>query len=131
MHSMLDLGYSGGLYGVYLFLGYLVNKRLYSNFSTGFIIVAGVILFLSTVAIQAVSYSNSVLYNVWYDFGCLILTGLCIFEIVSRLNIVCVKRYVAIVSEYAFAVFLVHILILRTVASAFTGIYLPLQVVLL
>ena len=100
---ILDLSYCGGVYGVYLILGYYVNKNILKNISTLKIILGALAFYVFTVVFQIYINNNGLNYHVWYDFLGLFLTTLFIFEIFHRMNInnniiVNVTRYISSIS---------------------------------
>ncbi len=82
--ASLSLDFSGGIYGFYLILGYLVYQDAFRRIPAALLYLLGISTFIGTVLLQVFSYHNLRPYNVWYDCGLLLICALCIFEFSSR-----------------------------------------------
>lgn len=115
--TILDLGFSGGLYGSYMLLGFLVKRGYFKRFSTLVVLMVGFLSFSLVVAMQFILFSKGVDYAVWYSNCFLIIAGLCLFELVSRLKNPISGSLITSLSKYSFAIYLVHFPILMILTS--------------
>lgn len=134
-----DLGYSGGVYGIYLLLGWCVKTAagggIFGAIPTKVLAVAAIVLFVLCVSFQLWSYSLNSAYNIWYTNGLLVLCALACFELLSRIpdNRVPAYKVVYTVSYYSFALYLVHFPIRMLIAPAIKAlpVMLPIQTLVL
>lgn len=106
--SLIADGFSGGAYGCYLLIGYCVKKKLFEKSTTKALVVFGATSFVVTVALQMLAYEKMVLAPVWYNNGLLMVAGLCLFVLLSRLTVAKEPRAIWALSYYSFALYLVH-----------------------
>lgn len=106
--SLVDLGFSGGLYGSYLLLGLFVKRGIFKNIPSYFLLILGVIAFAAVVVMQLWLYHMGILYNVWYSNGILLISGLCFFELLSRTIDPPSGKVVQSLAKYSFAIYLTH-----------------------
>lgn len=106
--SEIAEGFSGGAYGCYMLLGYCVRKRSFDSLPTFGIALLGSVGFALTVGLQLFAYSNGVFAPVWYTNALLLLSGLSMFLLISRMNFLRERRAVFTLSYYSFALYLVH-----------------------
>ena len=133
IHALLDLGFSGGVYGIYIVLGLCVKRGLLHKLGTVVLFVGMIVSLLLTIGLQWFSYSHGVAYNVWYDNGFLLLCTLCLFELFSRTSADRLHNTCLWISLNSFGIYLVHfpfIMLLRKVLIPL-GIPMPAKVVLL
>lgn len=128
-----SLGFSGGVYGLYMLAGYLIKKGSFNQISTRILIVVAAISFVLNVAFQLWAYSNQYTYNVWYDCPFLLVLAVCLFELMSRIKTVPFCKAVHFLSYYSFPVYLLHNMIRIIILPVFeeSGWLKPLLVVLL
>lgn len=107
-YSILSTGFSGGIYGLYLVLGYLCRKGFLKKMKSIYLGLSFIFLFIFTVFLQLFAYQHGCQYNVWYDCGTLMLTGLFLFEIISRIHWKNANILVYKIAKYAFAIYLIH-----------------------
>lgn len=103
------LYFSGGLYGIYLLIGYLFKRGVldkFYNYKTG---VAAVVFFLITVWFQYNTYQVGKGYKVWYDFVLLLPIAMFVFMILKNVGVnvwgQCIWRRLAVDS---FGIYLIH-----------------------
>ena len=113
-YTMLSIGFSGGCYGIYFVLGYLLKRNYIKNISSLRLVIAMISSFIMIVLIQCMAASHQVYYKVWYDNGLLLVCGVCIFELLRRLKFVPFYGIVKNIAYYSFAIFLVHNIVLLT-----------------
>ncbi len=102
------LGFSGGVYGIYIILGYLVKKNLFKKYSTNKMAALAVISFLICLAFQYYAFVKGYDFFLWYEFPFILTGSFALFELCSRMETVKAYPIVTFLSKYSFAVFLVH-----------------------
>lgn len=121
LRTSLSLDFSGGIYGFYLILGFLVSQGVFRRIRTSLLWLMGASTFIGTVLLQVFSYHNFQPYNVWYDCGLLLICALCIFEVFSRVTIhsscqennpspksLFLKKSVLDLSKCSFGIYILH-----------------------
>lgn len=119
---MRNLGFVGGLYGVYLLLGLLVKRKVFSAIPSVIVFVVGILTFVGVVALQIWLYSTGIGYSVWYSNGLLCISALCFFELFSRAVNPPSGVFVRSLAKYSFAIYLVHFPI-KMLISPWIGAY--------
>ncbi|WP_406535289.1 acyltransferase [Methanobrevibacter sp.] len=102
------LGFSGGIYGIYILLGYLVKKGQFKNVSSRILALAAVISFAICVVFQYYAFIRGYHFELWYEFPFVLTGSFALFELCSRMGKVRAYPLVTFLSKYSFAVFLVH-----------------------
>ena len=102
------LGFSGGVYGIYIILGYLIKKGLFKKYSSGKLGILAIISFLICVLFQYYSFTKGYDFFLWYEFPFVLTGSFALFELCSRMDNVRAYPLVKFLSKYSFAVFLVH-----------------------
>lgn len=102
------LGFSGGIYGIYILNGYLTKKGKYKNISSFKLWVLAIISFLICVLFQYYAYIIHYDFFLWYEFPFILFGSFALFELCSRKSTVRFYSGVKILSKYSFAVFLIH-----------------------
>lgn len=85
LDPQINVGFAGGVYGIYLILGWCVKKQEFKRIPTVALACGGIALFVGCVALQHVCHARGVQYNVWYDNGALMLCGLMAFILMSKM----------------------------------------------
>ena len=102
------LGFSGGVYGIYIILGYLVKKgqfKHYDNIKLGLI---ALISFMICLFFQYYAFTKGYNFQLWYEFPFVLTGSFALFELCSRMGKVRAYPIVSFLAKYSFAVFLVH-----------------------
>lgn len=102
------LGFSGGIYGIYIILGYLVKKDMFKNISSLKLKALFVVSFLICVLFQYYAFIKGYNFFLWYEFPFVLTGAFALFELCSRIEKVRAYSVVSFLSKYSFAVFLVH-----------------------
>ena len=102
------LGFSGGIYGVYIILGYLVKKEMFKKVSSNKLRLLALISFAFCVFFQYYTFTIGYDFFLWYEFPFILTGSFALFELVSRMKSVKFYSQVKILSKYSFAVFLIH-----------------------
>ena len=111
--TILDTGYTGGVFGTYVLLGYMVHEKVFREIRAW---ILGVVAVISFLGIHVTEYFMHLLGSediVWYSWLPLIVTALCCFELLCRH---CgeavipsgVHKPVNFVARYSFAMYLTH-----------------------
>ncbi len=102
------LGFSGGVYGIYIILGYLVKKGQFKKISNMKLWIITIISFLICVLFQYYAFKIGYAFRLWYEFPFVLTGSFALFELSSRMKKVRAFPFVSFLSKYSFAVFLVH-----------------------
>ncbi|MBQ6218580.1 MAG: acyltransferase family protein [Romboutsia sp.] len=102
------LGFSGGIYGVYIILGYLVKKGMFKEVSSKLLGVISFISFMICLLFQYYAFIKGYDFFLWYEFPFILTGSFALFELVSRMKSVRFYSQIKILSKYSFAVFLIH-----------------------
>ena len=103
-----SLGFSGGVYGIYILLGYLVKKGTFKHISNLRLWTISIISFLICVVFQYYTFSIGYPFFLWYEFPFILFGSFALFELCSRMKHVKFYKEVQVLSKYSFAVFLIH-----------------------
>ena len=102
------LEFGGGTYGVMLIIGYMKKKGVFSKISTVILYAAAIGSFTILIGIEIFAYRHNVAYQVWYNCIFILITSVCIFEIVSRWKRIPCKRFVRSLATCSFGIYLIH-----------------------
>ncbi len=102
------LGFSGGIYGIYIILGYLVKKGQFKNISSAALGLISIVSFAICVVFQYYAFIKGYNFDLWYEFPFILTGSFGLFELCSRMGEVRAYPLVTFLSKYSFAVFLVH-----------------------
>ena len=138
-YSRLDPGFSGGLYGYYIILGFLVLQGVFDRIRKPVLVVMAVVSFIITVNVQLFLYSQGITRNVWYNWGTLAICALSIFVLLknsfnnaeeSFYGIVSRKSFgiVRFISQFSFAIYLIHYPVLLLFEKIVKGVKANLSV---
>ena len=103
-----SLGFSGGAYGIYIILGYLVKKGYFKKYSSSKLAFLAIISFIICVLFQYYTFIRGYDFFLWYEFPFILLGSFALFELCSRVETVKAYRGIQFLSKYSFAVFLIH-----------------------
>ena len=103
-----SLGFSGGVYGIYIILGYLVKKDVFKKYSSYLLGLLAVISFIICVLFQYYAFIKGYDFFLWYEFPFILTGSFALFELCSRVKKVRAFPLVTFISKYSFAVFLIH-----------------------
>ena len=102
------LGFSGGVYGIYIVLGYLIKQNLFKKYPSSKLWVLTIVSFLICLLFQYYCYIRGYTFILWYEFPFILTGSFAIFELCSRIEHVPGYSVVTVLSKYSFAVFLIH-----------------------
>ena len=131
--SILDLGFSGGVYGLYIILGLCLKRKLLKNIPVKDILVGIITFFVLTVLLQCIAYWKGFTYNVWYNCGLLLLCSLFLFELFSRMSISKSYKLCNWISRNSFGIYLIHFPFVMLLRDFFKELHIimPLKVMIL
>lgn len=102
------LGFSGGVYGIYIILGYLVKKGQFKHFDSVKLGLIALTSFMICLLFQYYAFTKGYNFQLWYEFPFVLSGSFALFELCSRMGKVRAYPLVTFLSKYSFAVFLVH-----------------------
>ena len=102
------LGFSGGVYGIYILLGYLVKKDLFKKYSSKKMGLLAIVSFIICFFFQYYAFIRGYDFFLWYEFPFILTGSFALFELCSRMGKVRAYSFISFLSKYSFAVFLVH-----------------------
>ncbi len=102
------LGFSGGVYGIYIILGYLVKKGQFKHFDSIKLGLIALISFMVCLFFQYYAFTKGYSFQLWYEFPFVLTGSFALFELCSRMDKVRAYPFVSFLAKYSFAVFLVH-----------------------
>jgi len=109
---ILDIGFLGGVYGLYVLLGYYINNGLLKKYNNILLLIMVGISFIVTVIFQYITGKIGEIYYVWYDFVTLFICSVCIFELFARVKNKDAKNILIKLTKYlskiSLALFFVH-----------------------
>lgn len=117
--SQIDLGFSGGVYGLYLLMGCMVKKGVFRKIKAPVLGATALVCFIGTVWFQMWRADLGHGYRVWYDFPSMYIIGICLLELFDRIRDIPASRngvftrIVVWLSQYSFSVYLIHNIFLR------------------
>lgn len=82
----LSLGFSGGTYGIYLIVGYLIKKGFLKKVKADILRLVVLLILVIAIGFQIWCYGNNYTYNIWYDSPFLLIVSAAIFELCSRIK---------------------------------------------
>ena len=121
-NTQMSLGFSGGVYGIYIMLGYIIKKGALKPLKSGWLAVMALLGIVLSVMLQLWSYKCGVQYNIWYDCIFLMIASVPIFELFSRIAEVPAYGVVKWLSHYSFAVYLIHNMFRMPMKKYFLGL---------
>lgn len=112
--SELSLGFSGGTYGLYLVMGFLLVKLDLDRIKNIWLILTSSIFFVLTVGLEIWCVMNGYGYKLWYDNGLLFGISIPLFILISRINGLpkIFKCFWQSVAKHSFGIYLLHELVL-------------------
>jgi len=132
----INLGFSGGAYGMYMIFGYLIKTGLFKKIRSYILWIVFALAFLGTVFFQIWMFAGGYSYDLWYNNLLVFITSASLFELMSRTDKVYAYPAVKVIAYYSFAIYLVHNLILLAVFKVLKANdihigYVPAHVIML
>lgn len=112
--SVLDLSFVGGIYGLYLALGYFIaRQRVLRRIPTFLCALASMLGFAVLVFVQYEAKKSGLSYSIWYNDLFILICTVFLFELALRCKVLTKQStWVQNASRYSFAVFFLHPLFL-------------------
>lgn len=103
------LHFSGGVYGVYIVIGYLFQKHFFKKKSLFFLITGFLSCVLLTAFFQMLLYHIGHPYTIWYDFILLPFASIFLFSIIQSYSLPSfLDRFWQYTAKYSFGIYLIH-----------------------
>lgn len=133
LELQISLGFSGGMFGIYMVIGYLVKRNYFKKIKSKTLILTFIASFAAMIIIQMLFIKKGMIYTLWYDSVFLLVSSVSLFELASRIRRVRFYSAVYFLSKYSFAVYLIHILLRNSLLPHIQNLPLnnPLKVIIL
>ena len=113
LNLMFSLGFSGGMYGIYMFMGYAIKKGAFRRLKAPFLILFIVLSIAAGAYIQYLIFSHGQVYKLRYDFPTVLIGSPALAELLSRIDKVRFAHTFRYLAYHAFGVYLYHLLFIR------------------
>ena len=117
----LDLNFSGGMYGFYIILGYVIHRveqQIKVHFNKGKLIALIVALSAIITLIQIWIHSfNGSIWHIWYHFFLIPPAVVAIFLLLKDITFNRLSSLIAIISTCSFGIYLIHMTIIQCFGS--------------
>lgn len=111
--SLVDLSYSGGIYGTYIILGYLIPRRkIFVRSWKWLFSILLILLLVAAIVNQEIFYQHGVEYRYWYDSIYVFLMIVVIISLLSQIEMIPLKNIFLLISKYSFGIYLIHNIVL-------------------
>ena len=104
----LDLDFLGGVYGIYLCLGYCFKRGFFKRFSVSSALCGVCAFFALAVGFQIFLYSRNVRYNIWYDSIFLLGAGISLFTLLEKADFIKIHWLIQRISICSFGIYIIH-----------------------
>lgn len=104
----LDLDFVGGIYGIYLCIGYGFKEGYLRRFSTTNLFMGTILFFILAVGFQLFMYSKNVRYNIWYDSIFLLGGSICLFSLIRKAEHMKTYWLFQRISICSFGIYVIH-----------------------
>ena len=131
LENQLSGGFTGGIYGLYIVLGWAIKRGYLKKCKTIILVLIIVTSTLFLIWFTYRFYRNT--YSIWYDSPFVIASSVSLFEVASRLNRIPSNIFIKYMAKYSFGVYLVHWLIrdLHMIRNLIEPLRKPVQVIVL
>lgn len=111
--TIVDAGYTGGIFGTYVLLGYMVHEKVFRKVPGWVLILLAVLNFFFIHVVEYLQHVLGFQEIVWYSWLTLIVTAVCCFELFDRRSKEAkvpagFHKPVNVVARYSFAMYLTH-----------------------
>ncbi len=136
LNFTFDFTFYGGIYGLYILLGYYIGKGYLRKINKISLIIIAIISLVVTVFFQFFLYNKGKEYNVWYNFAGIMTLSVSIFELFARANLKLSNRCREIflyLSKISLSIFFIHIIIQENISEYIKlfEIIKPIRVIIL
>ena len=100
----------------------ILKKDYFKSINNYKLILTIIISAIITVIFQIFSFNHDYAYYLWYEFPFLLIISVCLFELISRLKTIKFYNIISFLSKFSFAVFLIHIIFVKTISQAIINI---------
>lgn len=106
----LDASFSGGIYGIYIIIGYYLSKGLFRNISIKILAILSLLSFAACVIIQFLLAERGIFYKLEYNMLFLLVCCVALYSIVIRIpeKMIPLPNIFARLSKISFFVFFIH-----------------------
>ncbi len=112
IQSILDLHFGGGVYGIYIILGYyLYRNQILEKIKSRYLWLIFIFSCLFSCCYQMIGYMSSKPNIVYYDFFGILIAGICLFELIRRFHQFSkdkLNKTITYLSRNALALYFVH-----------------------
>lgn len=113
LSSLVDLSYSGGIYGTYIILGYfLFQRKIFGRSWKWLFTILLVLLWIAAIVNQEIFYQHGVEYKYWYDSIYVFFMSVIIINLLSQIKTIPLKDIFLLIAKYSFGIYLIHNIIL-------------------
>lgn len=120
--QQLAAGFSGGVYGLYMILGYMIKKNELKKIPGIFLGALVLASLMGGIGLQLFAYAHGYQYDIWYNDLSLVLCAICLFELFSRIRRVAWHDFIRFLARYSFAVYLIHNLVCRLIHGSLAAL---------
>ena len=107
---IIDTNFSGGIYGIYIIIGYYLSKGLFKDISTKILVLLSFLSFGVCVMIQFLLAEREIFYKLEYNMLFLLVCCAALYSTVLRIprKMIPVPNILASWSKISFFVFFIH-----------------------
>lgn len=129
----MNLGFSGGIYGIYLVMGYVIKKGGLKKYRSRNLAIVFVLSLAATILLQLWYFRHMYSFGIWFDCPFMFIGDAALFELASRWKHVPCYPVVNFFGTYSFAVYLIHNIFLKASQPFISGlsVMMPAKVLLL
>lgn len=113
--NIIDTSFLGGIYGIYIVIGYFIQRDKLKDITKKRLLLITIISFLCSCLIQIYAFNNYIEYNIWYDSPFILICSTCLFELIKRLNNTKIPdkiiNIVTYISKISLGIFFVHVVV--------------------
>lgn len=134
LSSQLSLNFSGGIYGIYIIIGYLFYKNIFPKAKYTHLGIGLIISVILTAVFQMAIRHLGYVYSIWYDFILLPFAAIFLFALIKKLPSAHILEYCEnSLAKYAFGIYLTHKPVQSIVERyfPFTNIAAPIKLFIL
>lgn len=130
--EQINYGFSGGIYGLYLIAGYIIKKGYLLKINISLRAIVGTLLFVLLILFMDWRITNRDYSGIWYDNIFVFISSIMVFSVlVENKSFDIDNRLMTSLSKYSFAVYLIHIIVIKILYELFSGLSLKLPVIVL
>lgn len=108
-----NLGFSGGGYGIFIFLGYAIKKGAFRRIKIPLLAILAILSIVAAGYVQCLAFTKGHAYKLRYDFPTVLIGSLAYTELLSRISHVRFANVFRFLACHAFGVYLSHLLFVR------------------